>query len=59
MRGDTTDFSRVEFQLLPFFFSEEAEIEAPRLKSVVSVRENLEPLTRLKLNHHPAEAGGI
>jgi len=32
MRGDTTDFSRVEFQLLPFFFSEEAEIEAPPTK---------------------------
>jgi len=29
MRVDTTDFSRVEFQLLPSFFSEEAKIETP------------------------------
>jgi len=30
MVEDTTDFSRVEFQFLPFSFSQKAEIETPR-----------------------------
>ena len=56
---DTTDFSRVEFQLRPKSSAGEAETETPPDYSRWYLFSSLRCGSRLKLKHHAAKAGGI